>query len=117
MHHHQVSHVNPSPGEDRVHNKSLEVGDLVSMSSTWQENRADHVVKDSVGHDQALSQWFAHPLGINEAAQPLNSLFGLKSRHSGPRLGLIRSKSNRRDVENATDTLGIQSDLNSSHSG
>ena len=50
MHHHQVSHVNPSPGEDRVHNKSLEVGDLISMSSTWQENRADHVVKDLASH-------------------------------------------------------------------
>ena len=34
MHHHQVSNMNSSPGEDRVHNKSLEVGDLVSMSST-----------------------------------------------------------------------------------
>ena len=39
MHHHQVSHVNPALSEDRVHNKSLEVGDLVSMSSTWQENK------------------------------------------------------------------------------
>ena len=38
MHHHQVFHVNPSPGENQVHNKSLKVGDLVSMSSTWQEN-------------------------------------------------------------------------------
>ena len=36
MHHHQVSYVNPSPSEDRVHNKSLEVGDVVSMSSMWQ---------------------------------------------------------------------------------
>ena len=36
MHHHQISHVNPSPGEDRVHNKCLKVGDLVSMSSSWQ---------------------------------------------------------------------------------
>ena len=35
MHHHQISHVNPSPGEDRVHNKCLKVGDLISMSSTW----------------------------------------------------------------------------------
>ena len=36
MHHNQISHVNPSPGDDRVHNKCLKVGDLVSMSSTWQ---------------------------------------------------------------------------------
>ena len=36
MHHHQISHVNPSPDKDRVHNKCLKVGDLVSMSSTWQ---------------------------------------------------------------------------------
>ena len=36
MHHNQISHVNPSPGEDRVHNKCLKVRDLVSMSSTWQ---------------------------------------------------------------------------------
>ena len=55
MHHYQISHVNPSSGEDRVHNKSLEVGDFVSMSSTWQENRTDHVVKDSTSHCQAMS--------------------------------------------------------------
>ena len=115
MHHHQISHVNPSLGEDRVHNKSLEVGDLVSMSSTWQENRADHVVKDSASHCQAMSRWFAHPLRIGKSAQPLNNLSRLKSRHSGPRLGLIYSESNRRDVENTEDTLGTQSDLNSSH--
>ena len=36
MHHYQISHVNPSSGEDRVHNKCLKVGDLVSMSSSWQ---------------------------------------------------------------------------------
>ena len=35
MHHHKVSNMNPSHGEDRVHNESLEVGDLVLMSSTW----------------------------------------------------------------------------------
>ena len=54
MHHHKISYVNPFPGEDRVHNKCLKVGDLVSMSSTWQENSADHVVKDSAGHGQAV---------------------------------------------------------------
>nr|CAN83180.1 hypothetical protein VITISV_013309 [Vitis vinifera] len=113
MHHHQVSHVNPSPGEDRVHNKSLEVRNLISMSSMWQENRADHVVKDSAGHGQAVSRWFAHPLGIGESAQPLNNLSRIESRHNGPRLGLIHSESNRRDVENAADTLGTQFDLNS----
>ena len=117
MHHHQVSHVNPSPSEDRVHNKSLEVGDLVSMSSMWQENRADHVVKDLAGHGQVVSRWFAHPSGIGESAQPLNNLSRLKSRHSGPRFGLIHSESNRRDVENVVDTLGTQSDLNSPHNG
>ena len=68
MHHHQISHVNLSPGDDRVHNKSLKVGDLVSMSSTWQENRVDHVVKDSAGHDQAMCRWLAHPLGIGKSA-------------------------------------------------
>ena len=36
MHHHHISHVNPSPGEDRVHNKCLKVGDLILMSSSWQ---------------------------------------------------------------------------------
>ena len=29
MHHHKVANMNPSPGEDRVNNESLEVGDLV----------------------------------------------------------------------------------------
>ena len=33
MHHHKVANMNPFPGEDRVNNESLEVGDLVSMSS------------------------------------------------------------------------------------
>ena len=116
MHHHKVSHMNPSPGEDRVHNRSLEVGDLVSMSSTWQENRTDHVVKDSASHCQAVSRWFAHPLRISKSGQPLNNLSRLKSQHSGPRLNLINTESNRRDVENAVDALGTQSDLNSFHS-
>ena len=87
------------------------------MSSTWQDNRADHVVKDSAGHGQAMCRWLAHPLGIGKSAQPLHNLSRLKSWHSGPRLSLIHSESNRRDVENAADTLGTQSDLNSSHSG
>nr|CAN80404.1 hypothetical protein VITISV_006868 [Vitis vinifera] len=73
MHHHQISHVNPSPGEDRVHNKCL---------------------KDSAGHGQAVCRWFAHPLDICEFVQPLNNLSRLESWHSGPRLGLIHSKSN-----------------------
>ena len=75
------------------------------------------MVKDSIGHGQAMCQWFAHSLGIDEFAQSLNNLSRLKSRHSGLRLGLIHSESNRRDVENATDTLGTQSDVNSPHSG
>ena len=61
MHHHQISHVNPSPSEDRVHNKCLKVGYLISMSSMWQENRADHVVKDSASHGQAMSRWLPIP--------------------------------------------------------
>ena len=117
MHHHKVSNMNPSHGEDRVHNESLEVGDLVLMSSTWQENRIDHMVKDSTSHCQDVSRWFPHPLGIGKSAQPLNSLSRLKSRHSGPRLGLINMESNRRDVENAADALGTQTNLNVSHSG
>ena len=36
MHHHQISHVNPSSSQNRVHNECLKVGDLISMSSTWQ---------------------------------------------------------------------------------
>ena len=32
MHHHQISYVNPSPGEDRVHNKCLKIGDFISIS-------------------------------------------------------------------------------------
>ena len=117
MHHHKVANMNPSPGEDRVNNESLEVGDLVSMSSTWQENRTNHMLKDSASHCQAVSRWFAHPLRIGKSAQPLNSLSRLKSRHSGPHLGLINTESNRRDVENATDALRTQTDLNASHSG
>ena len=117
MHHHRVANMNPSPGEDRVNNESLEVGDLISMSSTWQENRTNHMVKDSTSHCQAVSRWFAHPLRIGKSAQPLNSLSRLKSRHSGPRLGLINIESNRRDVKNAADALGTQTDLNASHSG
>ena len=117
MHHHKVANMNPSPGEDRVNNESLEVGDLVSMSSTWQENRTNHMVKDSASHCQAVSRWFAHPLRIGKSAQPLNNLSRLKSRHSGPRLGLINTESNRRDVKNAADALGTQMDLNASHSG
>ena len=69
------------------------------------------------GHGQAVCRWFAHPLGIYESTQPLNSLSKLESQHSGLRLGLIHSKSNCRNVENATDTLRAQSDLNSSHCG
>ena len=98
VHHHKVANMNPSPSEDRVNNESLEVGDLVSMASTWQENRTNHMVKDSASHYQAVSRWFAHPLRIGKSAQPLNSLSRLKSRHSGPRLGLINTESNRRDV-------------------
>ena len=117
VHHHKVANMNSSHGEDRVNNESLEVGDLISMSSTWQENRTNHMVKDLASHCQAVSRWFAHPLRIGKSAQPLNSLYRLKSRHSGPRLGLINTESNRRDVENATDALGTQTDLNASHSG
>ena len=117
MHHHKVSNMNPFPGEDRVHKESLEVVDLVSMSSKWQENRTDHMVKDSASHCQAVSQWFAHPLRIGKFVQPLNNLSRLKSRLSGPRLGLINTESNRRDVENVTDALETQTDLNASHSG
>ena len=36
MHHHKVANMNPSPGEDRVNNESLKVGDLVSMFYSWQ---------------------------------------------------------------------------------
>ena len=75
------------------------------------------MVKDSAGHSQVVCWWFAHLLGICESAQPLNSLSRLKSRHNGPRLGLIHSESNWRDVENVVDTLGTQFDLNSLHSG
>ena len=36
MHYHQIPYVNPSPSQNRVHNECLKVGDLVSMSSSWQ---------------------------------------------------------------------------------
>ena len=36
MHHHQIPYVNPSPNQNRVHNEGLKVGDLVSISSSWQ---------------------------------------------------------------------------------
>ena len=75
------------------------------------------MVKDSVGHGQVVCRWFAHPLSIGKSVQSLNSLSRLESQHSGPRLGLIHSESNRKDVENAADTLKTQSDLNSPHSG
>ena len=117
MHHHQISHVNPSPCQNRVRNESLKVGDLVSMSSSWQLDGADHVMKDSNGHDQAVWRWFSHPLGICESSQPLNNLSKLESWYSGPRLGLINMESNRRNVENATYALGTQTDPNASHSG
>ena len=74
-------------------------------------------MKDLVGHDQAVCQWFAHPLGICKSAQPLNSLSRLKSQHSGPNLGLIHQESNWRNVKNVVNTLRAQSDLNTSNRG
>ena len=55
---------------------------------------ADHVMKDSADHGQTMCRWFAHPLGIYKAMHPLNSLSRLKTRHSGPSLGLIHPESN-----------------------
>ena len=75
------------------------------------------MMKDSAGHCQAVYRWFAHPLGVCKSAQPLNSLFKLETRHSGPNLGLIHPESNLRDVENAANALRAQSDLNTSNSG
>ena len=75
------------------------------------------MVKDSAGHGQAVCRSFAHPLGIDESAQPLNSLSRLESQHNEPCLSLIHSESNRRDVENVVDTLGTQSNLSSPHNG
>ena len=62
-----------------------------------------------------MCRWFAHPLGICESTQPLNSLFRLESRYSGPHLGLIHPKANWRNVENVIDTLWAQFDVNSSN--
>ena len=36
MHHHQIPYMNPSPHQNGVHYESLQVGDLVSMSASWQ---------------------------------------------------------------------------------
>ena len=36
MHHHQIPHMNSFPYHNRVHNECLKVGDLVSMSTSWQ---------------------------------------------------------------------------------
>ena len=75
------------------------------------------MMKDLAGHGQAVCWWFAHFLGVCKSAQPLNSLSKLKTRHSGPNLGLIHLESNWRDVENAANALQAQSDLNTSNSG
>ena len=94
MHHHQVPDMNPSPCQNGIHYESLKVGHLVSMSATWQQNGADHVMQDTADHCQAMCRGFVHPLGIGKSTQPLNSLSGLKSRHRGPHLGLIHPESN-----------------------
>ena len=35
VHHHQISHVNPFPRQNGVHEECLKVGDLISMSASW----------------------------------------------------------------------------------
>ena len=69
------------------------------------------MVKDSATHGQAMCRWFAHPLGIYKAAHPLNSLFRLETRHSGPSFELIYLESNWSNVENVVDALQVQLDL------
>ena len=94
MHHHQISHVNSFPSEDRVHNKMPQGRrprlDVLLVAIRWR-NSCD----EGLGWaHQAVCRWFAHPLGICKSTQPLNSLSRLESRHSGPRLGLIHLESN-----------------------
>ena len=36
IHHHQIPYMNPSSHQNGVHFESLKVGDLVSMSTSWQ---------------------------------------------------------------------------------
>ena len=74
-------------------------------------------MKDSADHDQAMCRWIAHPLGVYKAAHSLNSLFRLKTWHSGPNLGLIHPESNWNDVENMANALRAQPDLNFSNGG
>ena len=64
-----------------------------------------------------MGRWFAHPLGVCKSVDHLNDLSRLESRHNGPNLGLINLKSNRSNIENAIDTLQVQTDLDSSNSG
>ena len=44
VHHHQISHVNPSPCQKGVQEECLKIGDLVWVSASWQQDGANHVV-------------------------------------------------------------------------
>ena len=99
--------MNLSPRQNGVHEEYLKIGDLISVFASWQQDGVDHVVKYSVDHGQAMSQWFTHPMGIFKFAHPLNGLSRLETRHNGPSLGLIHPKSNWSNIKNATDALRV----------
>ena len=71
------------------------------------------MVQHSIDDRQEVCRGFVHLLGVWKSTDPLNGLSRLKSQHSGPHLGLIYSQSNQSNIENTTDALRVQTDLNS----
>ena len=85
------------------------------MSTSWQQDRANYVVQYSTNHGQAVGRGFAHPLGVDKFAYPLNDVFKLEIGHNGPNLRLVHPESNRSYIKNTTDALPVQSNLDSSN--
>ena len=56
-------------------------------------------------------------MGIWKSTNPLNNLFRLKSRHSGPHLGLVYFESNKSNIKDMTNASWVQANLNSSNNG
>lgn len=88
MHHHQISQMNPSPSEDQIYQESLIIGDLIPVSTPWQESESQHVMKHFTDDYQVVCRWLAHPMGIQQSTYPLNCLSMLKSRNGRPHLRL-----------------------------
>ena len=71
------------------------------------------MVQHSANDHQAMCRGFSHPLGVQKFTNPLNGLSKLKSQHSRPHLELVDSQSNWSNIEDTTDALQVQTDLNS----